>query len=140
CGRGRKPLPICLTRLEISTADLVRGNCRAIAGKFLLDRIPWVQRGRRLMLRVRDVRRGLRFAVATYLAVWAVLAAGLAAPALASELDALYSQVLQNPRDTELNLRFARLAEDSGNLRWALSAYERAVLNDPGNPEARSGL
>jgi hypothetical protein len=92
------------------------------------------------MPRGHDARQGLGFAVATYLAVWAALAAAPSTPALGSELDALYSQVLQRPGDTELNLRFARLAEDSGNLRWALSAYERVVLNDPASAEGLAGL
>ena len=56
------------------------------------------------------------------------------------ELDALYAQILQHPQDTELNLRFARAAEAAGVLRWALSAYERVTVNDPGNAEAQAGL
>jgi hypothetical protein len=55
-------------------------------------------------------------------------------------LDELYAAILQHPQDTELNLRFARAAEDAGVLRWALSAYERVTINDPGNLEAQAGL
>jgi len=57
-----------------------------------------------------------------------------------AKLDALYAQILKRPQDTELNLRFARAAEDAGVLRWALSAYERVTINDPGNAEAQAGL
>ena len=57
-----------------------------------------------------------------------------------TELDALNAQILQHPQDTELNLRFARAAEAAGVLRWALSAYERVTVNDPGNAEAQAGL
>lgn len=57
-----------------------------------------------------------------------------------AKLDALYASILQHPQDTDLNLRFARAAEDEGVLRWALSAYERVTINDPGNLEAQAGL
>ena len=56
------------------------------------------------------------------------------------ELDALYAQILKHPQDSALNLRFARAAEQAGVLRWALSAYERVTINDPGNAEAQAGL
>jgi hypothetical protein len=63
------------------------------------------------------------------------------APARAStQLDALYAQILRRPNDTQLNLQFARAAEAAGVLRWALSAYERVTINDPGNAEAQAGL
>jgi hypothetical protein len=64
----------------------------------------------------------------------------MAAPARANDLDRLHSQILQNPGNSELNLRFAQLAENAGYLRWALSAYERVVLNDPNNADALTGL
>ena len=57
-----------------------------------------------------------------------------------SQLDALYSQVLKHPRDSRLNLEFARAAEEAGVLRWALAAYERVTVNDPGNSEGQAGL
>jgi hypothetical protein len=56
------------------------------------------------------------------------------------QLDALYSQVLQHPEDSQLNLNFARAAEAAGILRWALSAYEHVTVNDPGNAEGQAGL
>jgi hypothetical protein len=62
-------------------------------------------------------------------------------PAQASnQLDALYSQVLKHPEDSQLNLNFASAAEAAGVLRWALSAYERVTVNDPSNTEAQAGL
>jgi hypothetical protein len=66
--------------------------------------------------------------------------AGALAPARAGEIDNLYAQILRHPDNPELNLRFAQLAETSGHLRWALSAYERVVLNDPSNADALQGL
>lgn len=67
----------------------------------------------------------------------------VAAPVTADargELDTLYARILREPGNTELNLHFARLAEEQGNLRWALMAYERVVLNDPSNWEGKIGL
>ncbi|HEV7822888.1 MAG TPA: hypothetical protein VGO84_17015, partial [Burkholderiales bacterium] len=58
----------------------------------------------------------------------------------ANEIESLHAQILRQPGNSELNLRFAQLAESSGHLRWALSAYERVVLNDPSNAEAMNGL
>ena len=60
--------------------------------------------------------------------------------AVSPQLDALYVEVLQHPGNSDLNLRFAREAEAAGVLRWALSAYERVTINDPGNAEAQAGL
>lgn len=70
----------------------------------------------------------------------AVAAAATSVAASAKELDTLYARVLRDPANTELNLRFARLAEEQGVLRWALMAYERVTLNDPNNWEAKVGL
>ena len=65
----------------------------------------------------------------------------IVSPARASnQLDALYSQVLKHPEDSQLNLEFARAAEAAGKIRWALSAYERVTVNDPTNAEAQAGL
>ena len=79
-----------------------------------------------------------------YLSVAAVVSifnVSNASPARASnQLDALYSQVLKHPNDSQINLNFARAAEAAGVLRWALSAYERVTINDPGNAEAQTGL
>jgi hypothetical protein len=70
-----------------------------------------------------------------------LLASFIYSPARASnQLDALYSQIMLHPQDTQLNLDFARAAEAAGVLRWALSAYERVTVNDPGNAEGQAGL
>ncbi len=52
----------------------------------------------------------------------------------------MFEQILQNPNDPELNFRYARLAEEKELLRKALGAYERILLNDPDNEEAKAGL
>jgi len=84
------------------------------------------------------IRRAL--AVTAYLLA-AVAFAGTVVPrANADELDQLHQQILRHPSNPELNLRFARLAETSGHLRWALAAYERAILHDPDNTEVLTGL
>lgn len=70
----------------------------------------------------------------------ALLAAGCAANAATDQLSYLYSEILVRPADSEINLRYARLAEESGKLRWAFAAYERVALNDPNNQEAQEGL
>jgi hypothetical protein len=64
-----------------------------------------------------------------------------AMPAMASnQIDALYAQVLKHPENSQLNLDFARAAEAVGKIRWALAAYERVTVNDPGNAEGQAGL
>ena len=77
--------------------------------------------------------------VFSYLAA-AFLAVGAAATAHGRDIDVLHAQILRNPANIELNLRFARLAEASGIPRWALAAYERVLAEDPLNPEARQGI
>jgi hypothetical protein len=87
-----------------------------------------------------DLRRFCGFAVAMYLLTCVGFAGCLTAPAAAAEIDTLYAQILEHPDNSELNLRFAQLAEAEGHLRWALSAYERVAMNDPTNADAASGL
>lgn len=55
------------------------------------------------------------------------------------ELRQIYRQILRDPANTELNLRYARLAEKKGKLRKALAAYGRILINQPGNREAQIG-
>jgi hypothetical protein len=64
----------------------------------------------------------------------------LASTAGADELKRLYAQILRDPTNTELNFRYAALAEQRGEIRKALSAYERILVNDPENPEVRRAL
>lgn len=56
------------------------------------------------------------------------------------ELMAAYSAVLANPADPAANLRYARVAEQLGEYRKALTTYERMLVVDPGNREAQDGL
>jgi hypothetical protein len=64
----------------------------------------------------------------------------LASTASADELRRLYAQILRDPSNTELNFRYAELAEQRGEIRKALSAYERILVNDPDNPHVRAAL
>lgn len=64
----------------------------------------------------------------------------LASPAKADELSRLYAQILRDPQNIELNLRYAALAEERGQERKALAAYERVLVADPGNQTARRRL
>ncbi len=57
----------------------------------------------------------------------------------ADELASLNEQILENPQDANLNLRYARVAEAQGKLRLALTAYERVLINQPDNLEAQHG-
>ena len=62
---------------------------------------------------------------------------------MAAEVDPalrrIYRQILRDPGNTALNLRYARMAERNGELRKALTAYERILINHPGNREAQAG-
>lgn len=58
----------------------------------------------------------------------------------ADELSDLTALILRDPTNVELNLRYARLAEQKGDLRKALSAYERVTINSPTNYEALEGF
>lgn len=70
----------------------------------------------------------------------AALGAGVAnAQQQGNDLESLNQQILDNPQDVELNLRYARAAEEAGSPRLALVAYERILINDPTNEEARRG-
>ena len=64
----------------------------------------------------------------------------LGSPAGADELKRLYAQILRNPTNSELNFRYAQLAEERGEWRKALSAYERVLVNDPDNPDVLRAL
>jgi hypothetical protein len=76
---------------------------------------------------------------ASAVATLAVL--GLAhGPAHADELQSVYAQVLNDPTNSALNIRYAELAEARQEYRKALAAYERVLVNDPGNLAARDAL
>ncbi|HEY7457440.1 MAG TPA: tetratricopeptide repeat protein [Xanthobacteraceae bacterium] len=82
---------------------------------------------------------GVRFLQCALLGLGLALSL-FASPAGADELKRLYAQVLRDPTNSELNFRYARLAEERGEWRKALSAYERILVNDPDNPEVRRAL
>ena len=67
------------------------------------------------------------------------LSAGAAHAQDADELATLSQQILDNPTDASLNLRYAHAAEAAGKPRLALAAYERILINDPTNTEAQNG-
>jgi hypothetical protein len=72
------------------------------------------------------------------LAVFFLLAAPIIAAA--DDLASLNTQIINDPTNIELNLRYARLAEERGEPRKALAAYERVLTYDPNNAEAKRGL
>ncbi|MEJ0011224.1 MAG: hypothetical protein WDM94_01095 [Bauldia sp.] len=75
------------------------------------------------------------------LTLTATTALALAMPAaIADELTAAYARVLADPTNSEISIQYAQLAESRGEYRKALSAYERVLINDPGNAVARDGL
>lgn len=84
----------------------------------------------------RKVFRGLFLTSASAL----IIAASICANAKADDLSSAYELVLKNPADAGASLAYAKLAEQHGKPRLALAAYERILLNDPENAEARIGL
>jgi len=69
-----------------------------------------------------------------------LLLLALAGTTRADELADLNELILKDPQNVELNLRYAHLAEQQGDLRKALSAYERVTVNAPSNQEAQDGF
>jgi hypothetical protein len=63
-----------------------------------------------------------------------------ASSALADELADANALILDDPTNAELNLDYALIAEGKGKYRLALAAYERVLLNDPDNIDAKRGL
>ena len=62
-----------------------------------------------------------------------------ATAAYPQDLGDLNDQILANPQDSSLSLRYAQAAEEMGQLRLALAGYERVMINEPDNIEARRG-
>jgi hypothetical protein len=72
----------------------------------------------------------------------AVLAAGAAVAAdetavSGADVTRLFGELLQDPANVELNLRFARVAEQRGDLEAAIGALERLLVNRPDLPNVR---
>ena len=59
-------------------------------------------------------------------------------PVSAQSFDALFAQLLKQPDDPALNKKFARVAEEQGDVRHAFAAMERVVLSSPGDTEAQA--
>jgi hypothetical protein len=57
-----------------------------------------------------------------------------------AELRRVFEQILQDPGNPGLNLRYARLAVERGEIRKALAAYERILAQDPNNEAAKAGI
>ena len=55
----------------------------------------------------------------------------------ASEYNQVFDQLLFNPTNPALNIRYAELSEQRGDLRKALGAYERLLAMDPHNKRVR---
>ncbi len=70
----------------------------------------------------------------------AALGVATAGAVRADELSRLNSLIVRDPSNIQLNLQYARLAERQNELKWALAAYERILVNDPTNIEAREGI
>ena len=67
------------------------------------------------------------------------LSAGFAHAQQTGDMGDLANRILSNPQDVDLNLQYARAAEAAGKPRLALATYERILINDPTNEEARRG-
>jgi tetratricopeptide (TPR) repeat protein len=78
---------------------------------------------------------------ATLLAV--ALACGLAESAVAQgaaqtqSREAIFAQMLRDPGNVTLALRYAKLSNDAGDLEAAIGALERILFYNPGEPNAR---
>lgn len=57
-----------------------------------------------------------------------------------TDLKELFRAVIANPSDAEANFQYAQRAEQLGERRKALAAYERVLAGDPDNREARAAL
>ena len=82
----------------------------------------------------------MRFS-AVFAAVTIAVAVGAAAQSERDqELSALFQDVIANPGDATANILYARRAEELGQTRKALAAYERIVAADPSNVQAQREL
>lgn len=70
----------------------------------------------------------------------ATLLIALPAAAAEDDLARLNAQILNDPHNTDLNLRYAEAALASGSPDRAVPAYERILVYDPNNAEAKRGL
>ena len=91
-------------------------------------------------------RRGLRRRLAAFGIGLALSLAAVALPAAAEDADSraeflsLYQQLLKNPTNVELTLRYARLGAQLGDYEASVSALERLLIYNPNLPTAQLEL
>jgi hypothetical protein len=122
----------------MSAGTPILGESRCQDGAILVS-FREVRNKHRSMSVHKCIIRASALAVASYL-LGAVVLTSTVTRASAETLESLHARILREPNNTELNLRFAEIAERGGHLRWALSAYERVVINDPNSVEGQRGL
>lgn len=95
----------------------------------------------------REPRSGRRRRLAILAVGLALSLAAASRPALADDTDSkraeflnLYQQVLKNPTNIELTLRYARLGADLGDYEASVSALERLLMYNPNLPTAEIEL
>ena len=98
------------------------------------------------MIQLDEPRLGGRARWAAFGIVFA-LSVATAFPALAQDANAqraeflsLYQQILKNPTNVELTLRYARLGADLGDYEASVSALERLLMYNPNLPTAEIEL
>jgi tetratricopeptide (TPR) repeat protein len=74
------------------------------------------------------------------LALALLIAAPGASAQPVDELFAVFEQLMRDPANPGLNLRYARLSAARGDIDRSIAAYERVLAADPGNAEARREL
>jgi len=82
----------------------------------------------------------LGIGVALSLAASALPAAAQDADAQRAEFLSLYQQILRNPANVELTLRYARLGAQIGDYEASVSALERLLMYNPNLPTAQLEL
>ena len=94
-----------------------------------------------------DYGSARRFGRAAWITIFALLV-GLSIPnaptfaqgASDRDMRQVFEEILRDTGNPALNMRYAQMAIDRGELRKALVAYERILARDPNNEEAKAGL
>ena len=88
----------------------------------------------------------IRFSVVRGAFLWITILCSLPFGTVAADqktnekLERLWRQVLNDPTDVQSNIKYALQAEDDGYYQRAISAYVRALNNDPANAIASRNL